>query len=269
MTFPEQSTREPTRPTPPAADQLRLVNPDPKYVKAKLTEPSRLGYIYLAAAVRPGPLVLPSAERTALLAQVKQLAQALEQAAVVVKANVFRAIAMPPTARFMPYAKQRGSSLLVANFDVIVLIQTTSPATIREAQGTQAYAELVAVLSKHGKALHTFTARNIRRIGEVDTASQGLFLFNHFAAADPAVILELWEYLAGWYAVETGLDNSVALAPLDASASDYTIVNWARWDSSAPRHFWRQLSKRSFRTYVLANLEAHQGVSMPIYCRLA
>ena len=32
-------------------------------------------------------------------------------------------------------------------------------------------------------------ARNVRRIGDVDTTRQGLFLFNHFAAGDPAVML--------------------------------------------------------------------------------
>jgi len=43
--------------------ELQIINPDPKYPKAKLIEPTTLGYLYIAAAVRPSPipLVLPSA----------------------------------------------------------------------------------------------------------------------------------------------------------------------------------------------------------------
>ena len=82
-------------------------------------------------------------------------------------------------------------------------------------------------------------------------------------------MLDLWEYLAGWYSVETGLDNSVALTPIDPSRSDYAIVNWARWDEHPLLHFWHQLSKRSFWSYVTANLEANHAGSMPVYCRLA
>jgi hypothetical protein len=48
-------------------------------------------------------------------------------------------------------------------------------------------------------------ARNVRRSGDVDTSTDGLFLFNQFVADDPDVMLELWDYLAGWHAAETGL----------------------------------------------------------------
>src|SRR6266508_1996054 len=94
------------------------------------------------------------------------------------------------------------------------------------------------------------TARCVRRIGDVDKTRQGLFLFNYFVADDARVALQLWDYLAGWYAVETGLDNSTVLEPLvDA---DYVFVNPARWDHSLPRFLLRQLTKPSFRTYMLA-----------------
>jgi hypothetical protein len=79
----------------------------------------------------------------------------------------------------------------------------------------------------------------------------------------------LWDYLADWYEKETGLTNSVALAPLDGERSDYVIVNWASWESGPLRHFWKMLSKKSFWTYVAANLETNRSGSMPIYCRLA
>ncbi|MFL5805088.1 MAG: hypothetical protein ACJ8CR_25505, partial [Roseiflexaceae bacterium] len=196
--------------------ELRIVNPDPKYPKAKLIEPTTLGYLYIAAAVRPGriPLVLPSAARSRLLRRLKELAGEIERLDQVVKASVFRAIVMPPTARFSSYLKQRAASLHLANFDVAVLIQTTSPATAHEVQTTTAYGALVEAMRSKAKAVHIMAARNARRIGDVNTTSEGLFLFNHFAADDADVMLQLWEYLAGWYAVETKLDNSVAMVSL-------------------------------------------------------
>jgi len=249
----------------------RIVNADPRYPKARLIEPTTLGYIYAAAAVRPGPLplVLPSAERSSLLVRLKELARELERLDEVVKATVFRAIAMPPTARSNSYLKERGASLHVANFDVVVLIQTTSPTTALDLQSAPAFEVLMNALRSNAETVHVIAARNARRIADVDTTRKGLFLFNHFAAADADVMLQLWEYLAGWYVVETGLDNSVALVPLDSGTSDYAIVNWARWDEHPLRHFWRQLSKKSFWRYVAPNLEANRAGSMPIYYRLA
>lgn len=36
--------------------ELQIVNPDPKYSKARLIEPTTLGYIHLAAEVSPLPM---------------------------------------------------------------------------------------------------------------------------------------------------------------------------------------------------------------------
>src|SRR4051794_5554968 len=114
----------------------RIVNPDPAYPKAELIEPTALGYVYVAAAVRPGrlPFVLPSGKRSALLKQVKKLAHTVEQLDDVVKVSVFRAIVMPPTARTSSYVKEHKRAEHVANYDVLCLVQTTSPAS---AQGVR------------------------------------------------------------------------------------------------------------------------------------
>jgi hypothetical protein len=254
-----------------SAVRPQIVNADFGYPQARLIEPTTLGYLYVAATVRPGPLplVLPSAERAGLLVRLKGIARQLARLDAVVDATIFRAIVMPPTARFSAYLKERGASLHVANYDVVALIQTTSLATAREVQQAPAYEALLGTMRSMAEDVRVIAARNARRIGDVDTTRQGLFLFNHFAADDPGVMLRLWDYLAGWYAAETGLDNSVALAPLDGEASDYALVNWARWDEHPLRHFWHQLSKRSFWRYVTANLDANRAASMPIYCRLA
>jgi hypothetical protein len=111
------------------------------------------------------------------------------------------------------------------------------------------------------------TARCVKRVGDVDKTRQGLFLFNYFVADDARVALQLWDYLAGWYAVETGLDNSTLLEPL--GQADYVFVNHARWDDSLPRFLLHQLTKPSFRTYMLANLQANRTGAMPILYRLA
>ena len=72
---------------------------------------------------------------------------------------------------------------------------------------------------------------------------------------------------AAWYAVETGLDNSTLLGP--TGPGDYVFVNHARWDLSLPGFAARQFGKRSFYSYVLANLHANGTASMPILYHLA
>ena len=117
--------------------------------------------------------------------------------------------------------------------------------------------------------MHVAAHGGERRIADVDATHPGQLPFDHFVADDPDVMLDLWEYLAGWYAVETGLDTSVALTPIDRSRADDAIVSWARWDERPLLHVWHQLSKRSFRSDVTANLETNHAGSMAVYCRLA
>ncbi|MFJ3793363.1 hypothetical protein [Kitasatospora sp. NPDC090091] len=79
--------------------------------------------------------------------------------------------------------------------------------------------------------------------------------------------LELWDHLAGWYAVETGLDNSTLLEPI--GEADYAFVNHARWDIGVPRFLLRQLARPGFRSFVLTNLLVNRTGSMPVLYRLA
>jgi hypothetical protein len=260
---------------PPApSSALRIVHPDARYGRVRLVEPTTHGYIYIAGTVKPGPLpvVLPNPERAQLTLRLCELARQLAELDTVVTAHVFRALVRPPTARFSEYLQQRLQSargVKLATFDVLILIETTSPAAAHELQRTPAYAGLVQAVEQHARDLYVMVGRNARRIHDVDTTRQGLFLFNHFVADDREVMLELWEYLASWYMVETGLRNSVAMVPLDGAPADYAIVNFARWEVGLLRHFWNQLSKQSFWRYVTANLDANHAASLPVYCRLA
>ncbi|HKO23925.1 MAG TPA: hypothetical protein VJY65_04205, partial [Chloroflexota bacterium] len=250
----------------------KIVNPDPAYATVKLVEPTTRGYIHVAAEVRPRRLPflqrLPAGrEKSALIGRLTELARQLEDLEAVEKVTVFDAVAIAPARS--AYLKERGDSIRVPHFDIVVLIETTSPAVIRDVQSTPLYEALLAALRSQAKHLHVMAARNAKRVGDVDKTRQGLFLFNYFVADDARVMLQLWDYLAGWYAVETGLDNSTLLVPLEGERSDYLAINNARWEESLPRFLWRQFSKKSFRTYVLMNLEANRVGAMPILYRLA
>jgi hypothetical protein len=240
---------------------LKLVNPQAKYAKITLIDPPPLGYIHLAAAVDPppGPTPIPgnSPRKAALLIRLGSLARQLETLTTVERASVYRAT---PAG----FAK---AGTHVARYDVVALIETTSPEVLGEVQATEPYRLLVEAVTEAATDVHVMTARCPKRVGEVDKTRQGLFLFNYFVADDAAVALQLWEHLAGWYAVETGLDNSTLLEPL--GDADYVFVNHARWDDSLPRFLLRQLTKPSFRTYLLANLQANRTRAMPILYRLA
>jgi hypothetical protein len=148
-----------------------------------------------------------------------------------------------------------------------VLVETTSVANALDLQRDPRYCEMINRIESRAMRVWTMPARNARRIADVDAARDGLFLFNHFAADDDPTMLDLWEYLAGWYVRKTALKNSVALVPLNRATSDYAIVNWARWDVGLLRHFWHQLSAPSFWRFVTANLDANRAASMPIYMR--
>ncbi|MEZ4864934.1 MAG: hypothetical protein R3C14_26710 [Caldilineaceae bacterium] len=254
-------------------NELTLANPDAHYQKVRLLEPTTLGYIHLAAAVEPQmpPLsfILPTGrDKTALLVRSQELAQRLEQETAVERVTLFDAIVIPPVARFSPYLRERGEAIHTPRFDVVVLIETTTPAVIDDVQALPTYRTLVDTLHSAASDMHIMTARNARRVGDVDEDRQGLFLFNYFVGDDPEVTLQLWDYLADWYVKETGMDNSILLAPLNGEQSDYTLINHARWDESLLRFFWQQFGTPSFRHYVLGNLEANRVGAMPLLYRL-
>jgi hypothetical protein len=52
-------------------------------------------------------------------------------------------------------------------------------------------------------------------------------------------------------------------------ATYYAAINHARWDGSLPGFALRQFTKKSFRSYVLANLKANHVAAMPVLYRLA
>jgi hypothetical protein len=252
--------------------QLKIVNPEPRYVPVGVTEPLTHGFVHVAATVQPNPV--PRIQRreptkAELIDTVKQHAHPLEQLEIVHRVTLFDAIAMPPTDLLGGYLAEHAQSIRPARFDVVLLVETTSPSTARLLKSAPEFAAIQAALDGAATSMHVIAARATRWMGHVDRSRDGLFLFNYFVAEDADVMLRLWDYLAAWYAVETGLDNSALLTPLEDEASDYVAINNARWDLSLPGYLARHLSKKTFRSYVQANLEANRVGAMPVLYRLA
>ncbi len=249
---------------------LQLVNPDARYATVTLIPPTTLGYLHLAAEVhppsRPGPVLFTPRGKSELIGGLKVLGRQLEQLAEVENVTVYDATVFAPPSG---YVRQRKDTVRPARFDLVVLVETTSPATARQVQTTPAYQVLHDLLSGQARRTHVIAARNIKRVGDVDKTRKGTFLFNYFVGDDPAVVVQLWDYLAGWYQAETGMNNSTLLAPLEGEASDYVVINHVRWDDSLLGFAARQFTKKSFRTYMVANLDAHNVGAMPILYRLA
>ena len=249
---------------------LQIVNPDPKYSTVTLIPPTTLGYVHLAAEVRPpprpGPVIRTPRQKAELIGGLKVLAGPLEQLAAVEKVTLYEATVMAPPSG---YVKQHKDQVRPARFDIVVLVETTAPETAREVQTTSAYQALHDLLSGQARRLHVIAAHNLKRVGDVDKTRPGTFLFNYFVGDDPQVVVALWDYLAGWYQTETGMDNSTLLAPLEDQPSDYVVINHARWNGSLLGFAARQFTKKSFRTYMVANLDAHNVGAMPILYRLA
>lgn len=241
--------------------ELKIVNPNPKYRPVTLAEPPSRGYLHIAAAVEPptgrAPRPGKSPRKEALLRRLTSLARELEDVEEVERATVYRAVLVPP-----PGGYARSSARHPARYDVAVLIETTLPETIAAAQGSGPCKEILDALHEASTDLHIMAARCRKCIADVDKSAGGLFLFNYFVADDPAVALELWDYLAGWYVAETGLDNATLLQPI--GDSDYVLVNHARLGGSLPRFAMRQFAKPSFRSYVLANMMANRTGAMPV-----
>lgn len=256
--------------------ELRIVHPESGYSKATFDEPTQLGYIHIGAEVRPYPLpftpftpfIPTGTEKSMLLGRVKECSRRLEALDSVESATVFEAVAMPPFSR-LPYVGDEVRSSDFPRFDVAVLIETSSRETVAEVRESNDYRALTDALRSGAKRTRVTTARNEKRIGDVDKSRDGLFIFNHFVAADPTVMLDLFDHLAGWYEAETGLDNSTLLVPLDDEESPYVAINNARWDMGLPKFFRKQVANRSFREFVLGNLKANHVGAMPVLYRRA
>ena len=247
-------------------NNLNVVNADDRFNKVSLSQTTGSGYIQLAAEVDRRPPFFPSSKtKRNLLSTCKQLCQKIEEQEDVISAITFKALLIPPgRGKFL---KQR-PDVHIARFDVVVLIETSSPASAKALRDEAIFKELETSMRKASGYMHIITATNVKSMGPVNHQRDGVFLFNYFYADDTDQNLAVWEYTAGWFEQETGLDNSTLLLPENQESSEYPIINHCRWDS-----IWDILPsilfKPTFRSYVLKNFEANRTAAIPILYRLA
>jgi hypothetical protein len=239
--------------------RLVLENPDPRWTRPHLIEPSPAGFLHLAIQTRPrprpGPVLGRQPARDRALDQVRAYARTTAERSEVVEATAFRAVLMAPGPK---EALQP---------DVALLVQTEAHVQALALHEAPELAALLESLRATGARTRVVAASNVRRIADVDHARQGLFLFNHFFAPDRDLAIALWDRLAAWYEAELGLDNSMLLAPLEGEHADFAIVNHARFEGSLAGVAAKQFAKRSFHTYVRANLRANGVVAQPVLYR--
>jgi hypothetical protein len=239
--------------------EFEVAKAHPKYSPPTFAPPPAAGYLHVAATVAPqrAPFRRRDAGREALLGDLGQIAAEIAEVPEVAQVSVYRAILIPPA--------RTGHQ---ARYDVAVLIETRSVEDLEGVRGSSLVERMLRTIDASASAMHVMAARCVRFLGPVDRTRQGLFLFNHFVGPDTESAIGPWEHLAGWYAAETGLTNSMLLAPTGAS-SRYVLVNHARWEISPLRLAIAQLTTPTFRTYVQANLRAHHLTAMPVLYRLA
>lgn len=247
---------------------MKIVNQHLNYPKAQLMEPNKKGYIHIGVEVdhSPFPFFLPdSSKKRELLQKAGELLEKISGMDGVSSASLFRAAMMPPAKQsFLDSIK---GDIHVAKFDVAVLIETTDVESAKKISASEVVIELRKYMVNHSSFVHFAVFENARRIDEVDKEKGGIFLFNHFFAEDPAQLLDVWEYTAGWFTSNTALDNSTLLMPLKDQESRYGVINHCRWDKLSAI-LPKLMFSRTLRLYVRDNFVVNKIASMPILYRV-
>ena len=243
---------------------MKLVNEHLNYPKAKLIEPNTKGYIQIAAKIdtTPFPFFLrTSKKKKQIINWLDRILTKTSNIDGVQEINSFKAVIIPPAKH--EYLESVRSKIHVANFDYTILIETENVDSAKSLRKDPLIEEIVEYLNTHTKDIHISTFKNAKRINEVDKKRKGIFLFNYFYAADVNQLLPVWEYTAGWFTAETGLDNSTLLMPVDNNDSDFGVINHCRWNKLSD-FMPKIMFKKSMRKYVVENFDANQIASMPM-----
>jgi hypothetical protein len=253
---------------PERSSQLKIVGPVNRFPKVKLIEPTHSGYLLLALEVDrrlPFAYFLESARKRQVVERLRSLAGQLRSRDDVIEATIFKAVLIPPGRGGL--LKKR-PHVRIARFDVALLIELRTPEIARAFARDRFWSDKTEELAKTARYGISVTAENARRIGPVDHDRPGVFLFNYFYADRLEQNLQVWEYTAGYFQQETGLDNSVLLLPDPGQPLDYKIINHAQWDRLSDV-LPTLLFKPSFRSFVLANFAANDTAAIPILYRTA
>lgn len=247
---------------------LRVVGPSHRFSKVALIKASPCGYLLLAAEVDRRPPFAYRFQSTAkrdLLECLKDFETTAHTMSGLLDSVVLKATLIPPTSG--KFLRSR-PGVPIARYDVAMVMEFDSPDRARTFASTEAWQALLQKTQTLSKKSLSLTATNARRIGPVEHGRDGVFLLNYFYADDMSLNLAVWEYTAGWFTDETGLNNSTLLLPDASHPSPYTIINHCRWDS-----VWNILPQllfyRTFRTFVLANFDANRTAAMPVLYKRA
>ncbi len=247
---------------------ISVVHPELTFDKVSLVEPSGHHYLLLAAEIDTSPLpffLFTSSKKKELLKYSKTICQELELIDGVEDAVVFKAGLIPPGKGKL---LEERPEVHIAKYDVVVLIEVESESIAENIKSNKLYKDLEKKISEAANNTLYLSASNVKKIEAVDHGKQGVFLFNFFYADNVQQNIGIWEYTAGWFQRETGLDNSTVLLPENPEKSDYKIINHCRWDSYS-NILPSLIFKKSFRSYVLDNFYANNVATIPILYKLA
>lgn len=251
----------------PAGPGLNIVNAHLTFPEVSLIEPSASRFLHIGAEIDKRLPFLPSSGvKRRVVARAKACCAELRKEPGVLDASVFIARIIPPG--LGEYARKRADRLHIARFDLAVLIECDSEAVLRRVRQHPSCQAMEREIAEAASYVHTIEATNARRIGPVDHSRQGLFLFNYFVADSVERNLGVWNYTAGWFQAETGLDNSTVLLPNEPDKSQYSIINHCRWDRLTDI-LPSLIFKKSFHSYVLDNFSANNVAAIPVLYRLA
>ena len=210
--------------------------------------------------------ICESRKKKGLIREAKDWCAKLAKESGVISAVVFKATVIPPgKGKFL---KERAGNVRLAKYDFAILIEADTHEKIESIQNSSSYKLFQDKLKTSSEKMYVAAATNIKHINPVDHKRQGTFLFNYFYADNLQQNLDVWEYTAGWFQQETGLDNSTVLLPTDRSNSPYSIINHCRWDKLSDI-LPALIFKRSFHSYVLDNFYANKVAAMPILYKIA
>ena len=239
-----------------------------QFPKVKLIAPTGHGYVIAAFEIDHRPPIgfaFESRAKREAIAALKRLAADLRDEAGVIEATVFKTLLQPPGRGALLAARPQ---VPVARFDLVLLIEVASVVEAEALAASARLAQALAPVRAAAKRTMLVALNNGRRMGPVDHSRDGVFLFNYFYADRRAQNLAVWEYTAGWFADQTGLDNSTLLIPEAGQDCPYTVINHCRWDRLGDI-LPSLLLKPSFRSYVLRHFEANDTAAIPILYRLA
>jgi len=248
---------------------LKIVNQDLHFRKVSLISPSTHCYLLIAMEV-DHPLipvfVYTSRKKKKLIDLSKRWCRKLAQKNWVIDATVFKATLIPPGQGKL--IKERKYHVRPARFDVVILIEVANETALSAIQSSLEFKQIIDMTQVTARRINVIPARNVKQINPVDHQAHGVFLFNYFFADDVKRNLDVWEYTAGWFQQETGLNNSTVLLPQVGEQADYAIINHCRWNHLT-EILPSLLFKKSFHSYVLDNFYANQVAAMPVLYKLA